>query len=133
MRNRPLPAAFLSALQSSLIIGNIAQALYPSVEFVTVLERLSIILHTFAAPNRGAGHRLFPLATVITPNLMEASALLGGRPVEDLAAMQAAAKQLHSMGPCYVLVKGGHLRDTAHSGTSDATAIGAMLLRTAQR
>ena len=52
--------------------------------------------------------------------------------MEDLDAMQAAAKQLHSMGPCYVLVKGGHLRDMAHSGTSDATAMGAMLLETVQ-
>ena len=31
---------------------------------------------------------LFPLATVITPNLPEASALLDDRPVEDLAAMK---------------------------------------------
>ena len=31
---------------------------------------------------------LFPLATVITPNLPEASALLDGRPVEDLGAMK---------------------------------------------
>ena len=31
---------------------------------------------------------LFPLATVITPNLPEASALLGGRRVDDLASMK---------------------------------------------
>lgn len=34
---------------------------------------------------------LFPLATVITPNLPEASALLGNRPVSDLATMKQAS------------------------------------------
>ena len=36
---------------------------------------------------------LFPLATVITPNLPEASALLDGRPVEDLAAMKQVSNR----------------------------------------
>ena len=52
---------------------------------------------------------LFPLATIVTPNLPEASALLGGRPINDVAAMEAAARDLHALGPQYVLVKGGHL------------------------
>ena len=52
---------------------------------------------------------LFPLATIVTPNLPEASALLGGRPIQDVAAMEAAARDLHALGPQYVLVKGGHL------------------------
>ena len=34
---------------------------------------------------------LFPLATIITPNLPEASALLGNRPVSDLATMKQAS------------------------------------------
>ena len=52
---------------------------------------------------------LFPLATIVTPNLPEASALLGGRPIQDVAAMEAAARDLHALGPQHVLVKGGHL------------------------
>ncbi|DBB00982.1 TPA: hypothetical protein ACH3X1_000888 [Trebouxia sp. C0004] len=52
---------------------------------------------------------LFPLATIITPNLPEASALLGNRRVSDLATMKQAAKDLHKLGPKYVLIKGGHL------------------------
>ena len=54
--------------------------------------------------------RLFPLATVITPNLSEASALLDGRDISDISSMEAAARDLHALGPQYVLVKGGHLQ-----------------------
>lgn len=55
---------------------------------------------------------LLPLATVLTPNLMEAEALLG-RPVRDLAAMRAAARDLAGLGPASVLVKGGGLEGGA--------------------
>ncbi|EIE20255.1 hypothetical protein COCSUDRAFT_2352, partial [Coccomyxa subellipsoidea C-169] len=54
--------------------------------------------------------RLFPLATMITPNLPEASAILGDRPITDLEGMKAAAIDLHALGPQCVLVKGGHLQ-----------------------
>jgi hydroxymethylpyrimidine/phosphomethylpyrimidine kinase len=52
--------------------------------------------------------RLLPLATVITPNLGEATLLTGMR-VSDEAAMVKAAEALRSLGPQWVLVKGGHL------------------------
>ena len=51
---------------------------------------------------------LLPLALVVTPNLPEASVLLG-RPVEVERDMAAAARDLHALGPRYVLLKGGHL------------------------
>jgi hydroxymethylpyrimidine/phosphomethylpyrimidine kinase len=51
---------------------------------------------------------LFPLATVVTPNLDEA-ALLVGRPLASEADMEAAARQLLEMGAQAALVKGGHL------------------------
>ncbi|HEV3472389.1 MAG TPA: bifunctional hydroxymethylpyrimidine kinase/phosphomethylpyrimidine kinase [Actinomycetota bacterium] len=53
---------------------------------------------------------LFPLAAVITPNLYEASGLLGWE-VATLDDAERAAKELHSFGPRSVLVKGGHLTD----------------------
>ncbi len=51
---------------------------------------------------------LFPLATVVTPNLAE-TAILVGRPVTSLEDMAQAARQLHHHGPEVVVIKGGHL------------------------
>ncbi len=51
---------------------------------------------------------LFPLATVVTPNLFEAEGLLG-EPVTTLDEMRDAARALKDLGPRSVLVKGGHL------------------------
>ncbi|HVL82786.1 MAG TPA: bifunctional hydroxymethylpyrimidine kinase/phosphomethylpyrimidine kinase [Pseudonocardia sp.] len=53
---------------------------------------------------------LIPRATVVTPNLDEVR-LLVGIEVHDRAAQHDAAKALHDLGPRYVLVKGGHLRE----------------------
>lgn len=52
---------------------------------------------------------LLPLADIVTPNLKEASALLGGAPLETVAEMHSAAKLIHDFGPRNVLVKGGDL------------------------
>ena len=51
--------------------------------------------------------RLLPLATVITPNLPEAEALLGDA-IETAADVPLAAKTLARKFRCAVLVKGGH-------------------------
>jgi hydroxymethylpyrimidine/phosphomethylpyrimidine kinase len=51
---------------------------------------------------------LFPRAAVVTPNLDEAS-LLVGRPLDSEAALETAALQLLEMGAQAVLLKGGHL------------------------
>ncbi|HHJ09737.1 MAG TPA: bifunctional hydroxymethylpyrimidine kinase/phosphomethylpyrimidine kinase [Bacteroidetes bacterium] len=51
---------------------------------------------------------LFPLATVITPNLDEA-AIIAGMPVKTQEDMIRAAKKILSYGSRSVLVKGGHL------------------------
>ncbi|HEX2235173.1 MAG TPA: bifunctional hydroxymethylpyrimidine kinase/phosphomethylpyrimidine kinase [Actinomycetota bacterium] len=52
--------------------------------------------------------RLLPLARVMTPNLHEAS-LLVGESIRSLDDMRAAARSLHGRGTRAVLVKGGHL------------------------
>ncbi|HEU5220017.1 MAG TPA: bifunctional hydroxymethylpyrimidine kinase/phosphomethylpyrimidine kinase [Gemmatimonadales bacterium] len=52
--------------------------------------------------------RLLPLATLVTPNLDEAS-ILTGRPVNDPAAMERAGRELIELGAGAALVKGGHL------------------------
>ncbi|MDQ3762322.1 MAG: bifunctional hydroxymethylpyrimidine kinase/phosphomethylpyrimidine kinase [Actinomycetota bacterium] len=53
---------------------------------------------------------LLPRATLVTPNLDEVR-LLVGLDVGSRAEQYTAAKQLHALGPRWVLVKGGHLRD----------------------
>jgi hydroxymethylpyrimidine/phosphomethylpyrimidine kinase len=52
---------------------------------------------------------LIPLAWVVTPNLMEASALTGLK-VNSLEAMKKAAHLIHKLGARHVVVKGGHLK-----------------------
>jgi len=55
---------------------------------------------------------LLPMATLVTPNLPEAS-VLAGFPVHDLESMKEAARAIRDMGPRYVLIKGGHLEKEA--------------------
>jgi hydroxymethylpyrimidine/phosphomethylpyrimidine kinase len=50
---------------------------------------------------------LFPLATVVTPNLHEACALLGVM-YDDRADRRALAEGLHGLGAAAVVVTGGH-------------------------
>jgi hydroxymethylpyrimidine/phosphomethylpyrimidine kinase len=57
--------------------------------------------------------RLVPLAQVVTPNLPEAAAL-AGMTVETEPEMEEAARRIHRLGARHVLVKGGHLHDTAN-------------------
>ncbi|MEK7953811.1 bifunctional hydroxymethylpyrimidine kinase/phosphomethylpyrimidine kinase [Luteolibacter soli] len=52
--------------------------------------------------------RLFPLATVITPNLDEAEVLWGAS-ARDEQTMERAAHELSARHGCAVLLKGGHL------------------------
>lgn len=55
---------------------------------------------------------LFPLATLITPNLPEAEDILGCE-IKTLEDMEEAAIKLKVLGAKCVLVKGGHLEDDA--------------------
>jgi hydroxymethylpyrimidine/phosphomethylpyrimidine kinase len=58
--------------------------------------------------------QLFPLATLVTPNLDEVRLLVGIN-VVDAESQRAAAKALHALGPRWALVKGGHLRSSQRS------------------
>lgn len=58
--------------------------------------------------------RLFPLATLVTPNLDEVRLLVNIDVVDD-GSQRAAARALHALGPQWVLVKGGHLRASSQS------------------
>ncbi len=50
---------------------------------------------------------LLPRALVVTPNLDEAE-ILAGFPVRDRRSMRRAARVIRSLGPRYVVIKGGH-------------------------
>ena len=54
--------------------------------------------------------RLFPMASVITPNLPEAELLLG-RSIQSSSQMLQAAKDLLNLGSHSVFLKGGHLNE----------------------
>jgi hydroxymethylpyrimidine/phosphomethylpyrimidine kinase len=58
--------------------------------------------------------QLFPLATLVTPNLDEVR-LLVDIDVVDAASQREAARALHALGPQWVLVKGGHMRSSLRS------------------
>src|SRR5690606_25635085 len=70
------------------------------------------LLHTEALD--AVRYTLFPLATIVTPNLDEIRLLTGVR-VTDAASARTAAEALHALGPQWVVVKGGHLRTSADS------------------
>lgn len=109
-------AVKLGMLSSAAIIRAVAEAL-------TRHRAGNIVLDTVMISKSGSRllrpdavatliERLVPLADVVTPNLPEASALVGF-PVEDRAAMEAAARAIVEMGARSVVVKGGHLEGEA--------------------
>lgn len=61
---------------------------------------------------------LFPLATVVTPNLAEAAVLLN-HPIETVDDMIVAAHDLQQLGPKNVVLKGGHLNDSHSDDVAD--------------
>ncbi|MBL8151448.1 MAG: bifunctional hydroxymethylpyrimidine kinase/phosphomethylpyrimidine kinase [Blastocatellia bacterium] len=58
--------------------------------------------------------RIFPLATLITPNIPETT-LLTGIEISSLVLMKEAARRLKSTGVEAVLVKGGHMETQSKS------------------
>jgi len=108
----PVAAAKTGMLATAEIVEAVAEAaarlgLSPLVVDPVMVARSGDRLLDAAAV-RAYVDRLFPLATLLTPNLHEAEALLG-RPVRDVPEMRAAARDLRALGPAAVLVKGGAL------------------------
>lgn len=54
--------------------------------------------------------KLLPLATLVTPNLDEAT-ILTGKKISTPEAMREAAREIHARHGCAVLLKGGHLKN----------------------
>jgi hydroxymethylpyrimidine/phosphomethylpyrimidine kinase len=114
-------AAKTGMLASAEIIETVAQTwqeqgLAGTVPFVVDPVCASMhgdpLLHPSAV--KSLKQQLFPLATLITPNLDEVR-LLADIDVVDPDTQQEAARALYALGPQWVLVKGGHLRSAPHS------------------
>ena len=114
-------AAKTGMLASSAIIETVAdtwrgQGLAGTVPFVVDPVCASMhgdpLLHPSALDSLKG--QLFPLATLVTPNLDEVRLLVDIDVVDD-ASQRDAARALHALGPQWALVKGGHLRASTHS------------------
>ena len=67
-------------------------------------------------------HKLFPLASMITPNIPEAE-LITGIAIHTTADMEKAARQLRNLGAPFVLIKGGHRSSDATDVLYDGSTI----------
>lgn len=107
-------------LPDAIKIGMIATAenLRAIAAFLSEYPRIPVVLDTVLRATSGLElletaaipllrDQLLPHATVVTPNLQEAS-MLTGMVVDSVETMEYAARQLHC-GTQVVLVKGGHL------------------------
>jgi hydroxymethylpyrimidine/phosphomethylpyrimidine kinase len=72
---------------------------------------------------------LMPLASVITPNIAEAAALLNTRGARTLPDMRLHAMALQELGAPRVLIKGGHLDDGPEAVDLFLDVDGEVLLR----
>ncbi|WP_042220448.1 bifunctional hydroxymethylpyrimidine kinase/phosphomethylpyrimidine kinase [Oceanobacillus manasiensis] len=62
---------------------------------------------------RALKERMIPMASLITPNVPEASLLLDGRSIKSVEELKQAAVDLYDLGCQNVLVKGGRLEGPA--------------------
>ena len=105
-------AAKTGMLASASLVSAVARAVRDFRVPNLVVDPVFVSKHgdTLLADDAVAALReeLLPLATVVTPNLPEAAALVGFA-VDDRVAMEAAGRALLAAGATTVLVKGGHL------------------------
>jgi hydroxymethylpyrimidine/phosphomethylpyrimidine kinase len=107
----PVQAVKTGMLASAAIVETVSSML-AGVPAPVVVDPVAVSKHGDSLLSAGTldavKEQLLPLATVLTPNLLEAE-LLTGSPITDEAGMRRAAEALSSLGPRWVLVKGGHL------------------------
>lgn len=107
-----IAAVHVGMLGSSKIVKTVVDFLekqkLPNVVLDPILKSSSGAQLIDAAGARLLLEKLLPLASVMTPNVDEASAL-SGLAVTNPDQMRAAATKLHAMGASAVVVTGGHL------------------------
>ncbi|HEX6244260.1 MAG TPA: bifunctional hydroxymethylpyrimidine kinase/phosphomethylpyrimidine kinase, partial [Polyangiales bacterium] len=109
-------AVKLGMLANAGVIECVADALERYAPAHVVLDPVMVATSGARLLDPGALHalrqRLFPLASLLTPNLPEAELLLG-RSIPDAEAAEAALTELLAAPARAVLLKGGHLESDA--------------------
>ncbi|HVS77551.1 MAG TPA: bifunctional hydroxymethylpyrimidine kinase/phosphomethylpyrimidine kinase [Steroidobacteraceae bacterium] len=102
----------IGMLGSGATVAAVAQSLPPGGTIPIVLDPVllsssgGVLLDEEGRAEMRA--RLFPLATVLTPNIPEAAALCAAPPAASREELLAQARALLATGPRAVLLKGGH-------------------------
>ncbi|MBR8236551.1 MULTISPECIES: bifunctional hydroxymethylpyrimidine kinase/phosphomethylpyrimidine kinase [unclassified Burkholderia] len=114
-----IDAVKIGMLANAAIVQAVADALRRYAPRFVVLDTVMISKssHALLAPDAVAALRdtLLPLATVVTPNLPEAAALLNVAPATTEDDMVRQGQALLQTGARAVLMKGGHLPDASAS------------------
>jgi hydroxymethylpyrimidine/phosphomethylpyrimidine kinase len=109
----PIDAVKIGMVAGVALIEAIAAALASVRCPVVVLDPVMVSKsgYSLLAPDARSAliARLFPLATVVTPNIPEAEVLLGDT-IGNEGQMREAARRIAAMGVAKVVVKGGHLK-----------------------
>jgi hydroxymethylpyrimidine/phosphomethylpyrimidine kinase len=107
-----ISAVRIGMLGSAKVVWAVAEFLgkhrLPNVVLDPILKSSSGAALLEAAGASLLTEKLIPLATVVTPNVDEASALTG-LAVTNVEQMRTAAHQLHELGAAAVVITGGHL------------------------
>lgn len=110
----PIGAAKIGMLHSSGLCAAVAEALTKN-KFAKplILDPVMVATSGDSLSKQDLAEamveHLFPLASLVTPNLQEAAVLAGMKSVETPDKMTKAAERLIERGARAVLVKGGHL------------------------
>jgi hydroxymethylpyrimidine/phosphomethylpyrimidine kinase len=123
----PVRAVKTGMLASGRLVELVAQALAERTErgqVPVVVDPVGMSKHgdSLLQPDavRAVRTHLLPVATVATPNLPEVEQLTGVR-VETESGLREAAEAVRSLGPRWVLIKGGHLPGEAVDLLFDGT------------
>jgi hydroxymethylpyrimidine/phosphomethylpyrimidine kinase len=107
-----IAAVHIGMLGSGKIVRTVADFLathkLPNIVLDPILKSSSGADLLDSAGVHSLAEKLIPLASVLTPNIDEASALTG-LPVTESEQVRAAARKLHEMGASAVVITGGHL------------------------
>lgn len=111
-------AVKLGMLPNESIVSSVAKKLRDYGTEKIVLDPVMISTTGAALADSGAVKaiigKLLPITFVVMPNILEAETLIGQK-VATVDDMKGAARKIKSLGPRYVLIKGGHLDSSPDS------------------